>query len=251
MPFFRMPDIFYTKPTAPDVLVSYGAKPMHSLSVRLPQGPGPHPLLFTIHGGQWKAAYRAKQLEYLCEDLKQHGVATCNIEFRRLGHVGGGFPGTFEDLQLALSTARRHFAEWNINEQRVSLFGHSSGGHLTFSLNGFRSGIGFTPYAMIGVAAVFDVEKVTGKFREVVDEFFAGAPTLSPVNVTQPPGTRQLVLVGARDKLVDQARDYVEKIPPGSNVTFKVIEKAAHFTVIDPSSQVWPEIRQAILDVAL
>lgn len=250
MPFFRMPDIFYTKPTASDVLLSYGAKPMHSLSVRLPQGPGPHPLLFTIHGGQWKAAYRAKQLEYLCEDLKQHGIATCNIEFRRLGHVGGGFPGTFEDLQLAIGTARRHFAEWNVDEQRVSILGHSSGGHLAFALNGFGNGIGFSPRAMIGLAAVYDVEKMAGKAKAVIDEFFAGSPTLSPVNVAQPAGTKQLVLVGTKDKLVDQARDYIDNIPPGSDVTFKIVENASHFAVIDPTSRFWPDIRQAILDVA-
>ncbi len=241
--FFRLPDIFYTKPTDPTHILKYGNKPAHTIRVRIPNTAGPHPLLYTIHGGQWKSAYTAKQLEYLCEDLKQHGIATCNLEFRRLGHQFGGYPGTYDDLDAAIASTKPHLADWNINQERISVLGHSSGGHLAFTLQGYN-GFGFTPYALIGVAAVYNLDKITGKFGQVVNEFFGTSPRLSPINITQPATTKQLVIVGSKDKLVDQAQEYVDKNP---QATHKVINKASHFTIIDPSSETWPETRQAIL----
>ena len=243
--FFRLPDIFYTNPSPPTHTLKYGHKPMHTITVRIPTTQGPHPLIYTIHGGQWKSAYKAKQLEYACEDLKQHGIATCNLEFRRLGHQFGGYPGTYDDLNEAIAHTKTHLADWNIDQNRISLLGHSSGGHLAFTLNGY-TGIGFTPHAMIAIATVFDVEKVTGKFKDVVNQFFGTGPRLSPINITQPTTTKQLIIVGAKDRLTEQATTYAKANP---SATLRIIREATHFTIIDPTSETWPETRQAILDI--
>jgi len=47
-------------------------------------------------------------LGIFCAALKKIGIATWNIEYRRLGNPGGGWPGTFEDVRSAYRTLLAH-----------------------------------------------------------------------------------------------------------------------------------------------
>ncbi len=38
----------------------------------------------------------------LALDLARRGIAAWNVEYRRVGQEGGGWPGTFEDVAAAL-----------------------------------------------------------------------------------------------------------------------------------------------------
>ena len=59
----------------------------------------------------------------LAHDLARRGVAAWNIEFRRVGQEGGGWPGTFEDVAAAID----HLADVEeIDEARVATCGHSA-----------------------------------------------------------------------------------------------------------------------------
>lgn len=42
---------------APDVRAAYGHDSNQFRELRLPAGPGPHPVALLIHGGCWKAEY--------------------------------------------------------------------------------------------------------------------------------------------------------------------------------------------------
>jgi len=51
-----------------------------------------------IHGGCWLGQSAGVELmAYLSEALRRRGIAVWNIEYRRLGGAGGGYPGTFQD----------------------------------------------------------------------------------------------------------------------------------------------------------
>lgn len=255
MPFFKMPDIFYTDPAEPTHRVKYGKKPMQHITVRIPDGPGPHPTLLTIHGGQWKSAYRAKQLEYLCEDLKAHGLATANLEFKRVGHVDGGYPGTFFDLLDGIEFVREHAGEWNL-DLNMSILGHSSGGHLAFCLAGHDDFEGrklnFRPKSLIGIAGVYNLGTASSKLQEITDEFFGTHEKLSPINMI-PMSCPQTLIVGEKDKLTEQALGYVEAVQNGgySDITLEIIDDCSHFRVIDPTFPGWPSIKQAILKAVI
>ena len=56
-----------------------------------------------LHGGYWQAIHNLTHAGHLCVDLTAHGVATWNVEYRRLGDPGGGWPGTFDDVEAALA----------------------------------------------------------------------------------------------------------------------------------------------------
>ena len=55
-----------------------------------------------IHGGYWQAIYNLTHAGHLCLDLAASGIATWNIEYRRIGDPGGGWPGALDDVSRAL-----------------------------------------------------------------------------------------------------------------------------------------------------
>src|SRR6185503_21096422 len=84
---------------AADVRAAYGKYSSQYGELRVPAGPGPHPVVVLIHGGCFKAAYATlRDLAPMGEALKANGIATWNIEYRRLGEPGGGWSGTYLDV---------------------------------------------------------------------------------------------------------------------------------------------------------
>ena len=63
-------------------------------------------LAVMLHGGAWRAAYDLNHSGRSASALRDAGVATFNVEYRRTGNAGGGWPGTFEDILLAVEYAR-------------------------------------------------------------------------------------------------------------------------------------------------
>jgi len=119
---------------APDARVHYGPDPLQFGDLRLPAGPGPRPVVVTIHGGFWRAAHDLTYLNGLCAALTAAGAATWNIEYRRIGQPGGGWPGTFHDAARAVDHLRALAPEHNLDLGRVVTLGHSAGGHLALWL---------------------------------------------------------------------------------------------------------------------
>src|SRR6266436_5835891 len=80
---------------------SYGEDPSQFAELHYPTGKGPSPLLFVVHGGFWQSRYDLSHIGHLCAALTSKGMITCSIEYRRIGNLGGGWPGTFQDISLA------------------------------------------------------------------------------------------------------------------------------------------------------
>lgn len=106
----------------------YGPHASQRADLYLPAGPGPHPVMVVIHGGSWQRRYGKIAMRGLTGDLLRRGWAVWNIEYRRLGG-GGGWPGTFEDVAAAIDYLAE-LEDRRMDLQRVSILGHSAGGHL-------------------------------------------------------------------------------------------------------------------------
>lgn len=71
--------------------------------MRLPVGTGPIPVAIVGHGGCWQAKVDGRKgIAGLADALGKRGFATWNIEYRRIGNPGGGWPGTFQDVAAAI-----------------------------------------------------------------------------------------------------------------------------------------------------
>lgn len=96
----------------------------------VPAGQGPHPVVVVIHGGFWREPYKRDRIVPLAEDLTGRGWATWNIEYRRVGESGGGFPETFEDVANAIDYLKDLSEEYALDLSRTVFLGYSAGGHL-------------------------------------------------------------------------------------------------------------------------
>jgi acetyl esterase/lipase len=117
--------------SAEPTTIKYATEPTSFGELQLPDcKAGPFPVAVLIHGGCWRsdrgstASFRA-----MAKALATDGIATWNIEFRRVGHDGGGWPGTFLDLGKAVDLLPTLSREHPLDLNRIVLVGHSSGGH--------------------------------------------------------------------------------------------------------------------------
>jgi acetyl esterase/lipase len=62
--------------------------------------------------------------------LKAKGIATWNIEYRRLGQAGSGWPGTYLDVGRGVDYLRTIAEQNHLDLTRVIVVGHSAGLHL-------------------------------------------------------------------------------------------------------------------------
>ena len=111
--------------------IAYGDHPDQVGNLHLPLGEGPWPTVVLVHGGFWKWGWDRTLMTRLAHDLANRGFAVWNIEYRRVGQEGGGWPGTFEDVAAAVDGIA---GLDGVDAGRVVTIGHSAGGHLALWL---------------------------------------------------------------------------------------------------------------------
>src|SRR5262245_51324652 len=72
--------------------IAYGSDPLQFGDLRMPPGRGPFPVAIVIHGGCWLSRYSLVNSTPLADALRDAGIATWNIEYRRTEDSGGGWP---------------------------------------------------------------------------------------------------------------------------------------------------------------
>jgi acetyl esterase/lipase len=85
-----------------------------------------------VRGGFWRNRYDRSHARPLAAALAEAGWMVLLPEYRRLGDPGGGSPGTFDDI-AALIAAVASLVPAELR-RRVTLVGHSAGGHLAVRL---------------------------------------------------------------------------------------------------------------------
>jgi acetyl esterase/lipase len=108
--------------------IAYGPEPSQVGELYLPEGDGPFPVVVVIHGGYWSAMWDRRQITDVVDDLVGRGFAVWNVEYRRIGEPGGGWPGTFADVAAAVDALDG--MDPALDTDRVVVLGHSAGGHL-------------------------------------------------------------------------------------------------------------------------
>ena len=108
--------------------VAYGPEPSQVGELYLPAGAGPFPVVVVVHGGYWSAMWDRRQITDVVDDLVGRGYAVWNVEYRRIGEPGGGWPGTFLDVAAAIDALDG--MDPALDTDRVVFLGHSAGAHL-------------------------------------------------------------------------------------------------------------------------
>jgi len=235
-----------------EIKFSYGTEPQQFGFLTVPDSAGPHPVIVLIHGGFWTANFGLDLMQPLAEDLSEQGYATWNIEYRRVGDLNGGFPGTLIDVAAAIDYLDEVSAEYKLDTNQVVVVGHSSGGHLAL-WSGSRTKLAenspganplINPKVVVGQAAVTNLIDAAeaGLGGNATQAFLGGEPEDVPqtYKIAQPiiGSTETILVTGSEDSIVPvtqttQYKDLAKII---------VVEGEDHFTVIDPASQSWSNL---------
>jgi len=224
-----------------DRAVSYGASPLNSIDLRLPRTAGRHPVVILLHGGCWLNSFDSSYLGHLAEALRSQGWATFNVEYRRLGDAGGGWPGSLDDAAAATSYILAHGSEWQLDTRQVVVVGHSAGGHLALLLAGRDARV----TAVVGLAAITDLaayQQETNSCSEGARRLVTGAGLAAADPMQQPlPRAKIFLWSGSADPIVPPA--YGARYAARSGAISHIIwPGSGHFDLVSPQSVVWPEI---------
>jgi acetyl esterase/lipase len=258
-----------------DARVNYATSdPLQFGELRLPKGRGPFPVAIVIHGGCWVSTFATLQNTAAFADaLRDAGVATWNVEYRRLDNPGAGWPGTFADVAAAADYVRTLAKQHDLDLSRVVAVGHSAGAHLALWLAA-RSRLPSnsllyqkTPLRLRGAVALGgpgDLRDFTTYARDicgapVIEQLLGGTPQAVPDRYAQaspvellPFRARQILIVGTEDGVMPpRARDaYVAAaLKAGDQAESVAVPGAGHFETIAPSSAAWPIVRDKILEL--
>jgi len=250
--------------------VPYGPSPRQTAELRLPETPGPHPVVVVVHGGCWRSIADRRYMQGVAADLVRHGWATWNLEFRRADDAGGGWPGTFLDVAEGTDHLRAVAPGFGLDVGRVAALGHSSGGHLALWLaarRGSASGSLLSApdplplrgaVSLAGIADLAHFQRLDERACHGGVELLLGAP---PEEVPErlasadpghllPLGVPQLLVHGAEDADVPpaHAEAYRERaLAAGDDVDLSLVAGAGHFEVVAPWWEGWPAVRGRIL----
>lgn len=255
---------------APAPVVRYGDHPDQVCNLHLPAGSGPFPVVVLVHGGFWRERWDRTLMTPLARDLALRGVAAWNVEYRRVGQEGGGWPGTLLDVAAAADALA---GIPDVDPTRVVTVGHSAGGHLALWLAGrHRLPAGapgheplVLPRGAVSQAGVVDLERgardelgegavadlIGGGPDDVPDRYAAGSPA-----ALLPLGAAQLLVHGSRDEVVPPAlsRAYAAAALATGDAVELVELDADHVDVIDPGHPAWMAVIErlpALLDASL
>ena len=240
------------KPPA-DHRIPYGKAAQQFADLRLPKGPGPHPVAVLIHGGCWLSDYNLDHTGAMAAALAGAGIAVWSLEYRRIGDPGGGWPGTFDDVEAGARRLKDSAKEYNLDLNRVVAIGHSAGGQLALYLAARKT---IPLKGAVGLAAITDLARyrALGGNQCGTDfgKLMGGSPaefperyrTASPIEAKA--STPQLLFQGELDTVVPVsfARDYARAVPAASLTVFP---NAGHFELIAPAAQEFAAVLSALL----
>jgi acetyl esterase/lipase len=229
----------------------YGAQPHQVCDLHLPSGSGPHPVAVVLHGGYWQPPYTKLIMRPLCQDLARRGYVAWNVEYRRLGRDGGGWPMTFEDVAAAIDLLAT-LDDVALDLGRVTLVGHSAGGQLALWAAGrdeLQAGApGAAPRVVaervLALAAVCDIARA-GK---VAVALLGGTPAEVPDRWAQADPMRRIPLDipvclvhGAGDETVSvqRSRDYAAAAQAAGAPVTLIEAPGEHRSPIDPTTPAW------------
>ena len=254
----------------PDHRIAYGkdaqqsAERMGELWLPRSTSNSRHPLVVLIHGGCWRADLPGAELvAFLADELRKQGVAVWSLTYRRIGHAGGGYPGTFHDIAEGVDFLHGIAEKYRLDLSRAVVTGHSAGGHLALwaaaqhripagSPLAHASRVKFK--AVIGIAAIPDLahfaragahacgEKTVEQLVDGKTRAAASGPANAPFRDTSPAemlplGIKQILVHGVFDGIVPPSigwRYQTRAKETGESIELITLEAAGHFELIAP-----------------
>jgi len=231
----------------PGSRIDYGSDPLQYGMLWLPEQQAPLATIVFIHGGCWLNAYDISHTFAASTALAQAGYAVWSLEYRRTGDAGGGWPGSFEDIQKGIA----HLAE--LEAQRLAqvpviLTGHSAGGHLALLAGAAETEI----QGVVGLAAISNIIIYSqgGNSCETAAAQFMGGDYAANTEAWEAANPAQLLphyntvlLHGSADQIVPLQQAFV------FGADTMVVQKAGHFDWVHPGTEAFARLLGVLQDL--
>ena len=253
----------------PDATVHYGPAPSQTAELFLPKGKAPHPVVVLLHGGCFLTEFEGfPQTSGLATDLAGRGYAVWNVEYRKLGEPGAGYPGTFQDVATAVDRLRAEASRYGLDLSRVVAVGHSAGGHLAL----WAASRGKLPPAsplhaddplpigaVVSLAGIGDLKGQGKAFglpcgEDTLDRLLDTAGRKAPYADTSPAellptGAKVVMVHGVYDSVMPPytGRAYAQQVrQAGDRADVVIIPDAGHFDLVIPTTRAWKAVTEVL-----
>lgn len=266
----KLSDYMALNGPAPSATYRYGNAPSQYAELFLPEGKGPFPVAVLVHGGCWTKEFGGiVQLRNIADALARRGIASWNVEYRRVDEEGGGYPGTYQDMNAAIDLLAREAKHHPLDLGRLAAVGHSAGGQLVQWLAA-RSRIPassplYHPDALpvrqvVSLGGLADLRREAALIRtscERSTEQLAGTPSKDRPDVfsdtnagdLMPNGSRTILVTGELDTISPPrvAHDFAARAKAaGDAAEVVILQGASHYDEVAATSPSWPLVLQAI-----
>jgi acetyl esterase/lipase len=247
-----------------DATITYGRAPAQVVDLFLPKTGGRHPVVILLHGGCYLAEYEGlPQTSGIAADLARRGYAVWNVDYRKFGETGAGYPGTFLDVADAVDRLKTEAAKYRLDLTRVVALGHSAGGQLALWAASRPKIPRESPLwradpvrvrAVVSVGGIGDLGAHAGSFdgacgagtiARITDGHYADT---SPA-LLLPSGARVVMVHGQYDHVMPPptGRAYVETVRrAGDPAEVVALDGFGHFDAMIPTTPAWATVADIV-----
>jgi acetyl esterase/lipase len=90
---------------------------------------GPRSGVVLIHGGGWTSLDKGT-MRGMAQVLARSGFVAFSVDYRLLQGAENRWPAQLDDVQSAVRWVRANASKYDVNPNRIGVFGHSAGGQL-------------------------------------------------------------------------------------------------------------------------
>ena len=255
---------------APMAHIAYGDEPSQYAELFLPHGKGPFPVAVLVHGGCWTKEFGGiTQLRNMAGALAARGIAVWNVEYRRVDEHGGGYPGTYQDMNAALDMLGRVARSNPLDLERLVAVGHSAGGQLVQWLAARPRIPASSPLyrtdtvpvrQVISLGGLADLRREQDVIKSSCDRDIAelaGTPSAARPDIfsdtnagdLMPNGSRTVLVTGELDTISPPrvAHDFAARArAAGDAAEVVILPGASHYDEVAASSPSWPLVLKEI-----
>jgi acetyl esterase/lipase len=251
---------------APTATYAYGKAPSQYAELFIPAGHGPFPVAVLVHGGCWTKDFGGiGQLRNMAGALATRGIAVWNVEYRRVDEDGGGYPGTYQDINAALDMLASQAPKQGLDLARIVAVGHSAGGQLVQWVAGRSRIAPSSPLfqaqplpvrQIVSLGGLADLRREQALIkssceRDMVD--LTGLPSatrpdvFSDTNAAElmPNGSHTVLITGELDTVSPPrvAHDYAARAgAAGDRADVVILPGASHYDEVATSSPAWSTV---------